>query len=209
MNINVLELGASSLLDFDWNDKRDIDKDGQFVVTKSKNTKDPKFADKVVLLNTLRSSELTLRQEVFNKDAIIFSVGDKGPRLLFEDYDIAHALHGIKTNFTLNAELLSKVINIIKPKMKKVKLIYLGSVSAAEDATYPNHAIYAAMKSAMKSLWATVKEENKDNPNMDFIYMELPQLQSRMSEGGQDPKSFRSGFLKVVDGTAWNHLSKM
>lgn len=195
---NVLELGASSLLDFDWNDKRDPKKETTFSVTKSKNTKDPQFSDKVVSLNVLRSSTLTLRQEVFQKDAIIFSVGDKGPRLSFEDYDFTEVLHGIKTNFTLNVELLSKIINIIKLGNRKVKLIYLGSVSAAEDATYPNHAIYAAMKSAMKSLWATVKEENKSNTHMEFIYMELPQLQSRMSAGGDDPSEFRKELLKVI-----------
>lgn len=199
MIINVLELGASSLLDFDWNLGRDPKKEDTFSLTKSKNTKDPKFFNKVVSLNTMRSSELTLRQELFNKDAVIFSVGDKGQRLPFNDYDIVSALNSIKTNFTLNAELLSKTINIIKPKNKKVKLIYLGSISAAEDATYPNHAIYAAMKSAMKSLWATVKEENKNNIYLEFIYLELPQIKSRMSSEGEDPGMFRDTLIKLIE----------
>lgn len=197
--MNILEIGASSLLDFDTNEgRRPAQK--QFRWTKIYRHNKPVVYD-TLLQRMYLESDVQLRNLLFDKDAIIFSVGNKGPRELFHEYDPNDAIDMITTNFTSQAELVSRILPRIMYNNKKVKLIYLGSVSgaASEDAVYPNHALYAAMKAAMRSLWQTLKVEYSPYPNLEFIYMELPQIQSRMSEGGESPERFRKELISILD----------
>lgn len=61
--------------------------------------------------------------------------------------------------------------------------------------------MYAAMKAALSSLARTLKVEYSSNKSLNFIYLELPYTQSRMTGGaGESPDIIRKTILDIIDG---------
>jgi NAD(P)-dependent dehydrogenase (short-subunit alcohol dehydrogenase family) len=184
--VKVLEFGASSLMDYEY--------DKELVRwTKVYNTKRPKYYDEILQLKQVQYIPSSIERLLTSVDVVIFSIGNKGPRKKLHEYNANDIHEQISSNLLTSLELLQRTLNLVgtKYRIKPLKLIFLNSVAGQDDASYENHAMYAAMKSAMSSIVRTLKVEYpKDKFN--FYDLKIPYTQSDMTEGqGESPRELR------------------
>lgn len=194
--VKVLEIGASSLLDFDFTQDPEV----TIEWVKSYNRTKPKFSSSLVPLKTVRALPSGFDRAMMGTDVVIFSLGNKGDRRKFHEYSQNDMHDLIESNFLITSEILRKVISytLTKYSIKPLKVIFLNSVAGKEEASYENHSVYASLKAAMSSLVRTIKEEY--NPKqIEFIDLKIPYTQSKMTGGnGESPEKLRNLILDLI-----------
>jgi NAD(P)-dependent dehydrogenase (short-subunit alcohol dehydrogenase family) len=200
-NIKIIEIGASSLLDFDYKKHLGF-KDIKVEWIKHFNRNKPKYYSKVLSIKNALSDNATLRRNLFNTDAVIYSIGNKGPRTKFHMMDPDQTEDLLNVNFTNITKTLPRIIRNQMKSKKHLKVIFMGSVAGKEDNTYPNHAIYAASKAALSSLVRNLQEEYKGNNYISFHLFEIPYTSSRMTGGkGDSPDNIRDQIIELITRT--------
>lgn len=195
--IRILEIGASSLLDFDFN--KDFSVDEKIEWHKLYNNNLPQFYTSVNKLSLVKKVENTFKRLIFNKNVFIFSTGNKGPRKKFHEYYPDEVMDIFDANLKIIFELLPTLIMEKQFSLTPIKFIFMGSVAGDDGATYENHAHYSCMKAALKSLVTNLKEEYKNQKNLEFIYLTIPRLSSRMTDETADsPEGFRKEFMDLI-----------
>lgn len=196
--LRILEIGASSLLDFDFNKDIELEED-KMEWTKLYNNNLPQYYSKTVKLDNVLKFDNIFRRELFNKNVFIFSTGNKGPRKLFHEYEPDEVKEVYSANLELIFRFLPEIIKSLRYSNTPIKFIFMGSVAGEDGATYVNHSYYSAMKAALKSLVVNLQEEYKDYRNFRFEYLTIPRLASRMTdEKAGDPEVFRGSFIKLL-----------
>lgn len=196
-DIRILEIGASSLLDFDFNMGLKDDEAVNWI--KLYNNNEPKFYSQSLKLDLVRRNENTLRRICFQRNTFIFSTGNKGPRKLFHEYLPDEVTEVYEANLRIIFEVLPFIIKSNQFTNTPIRFIFMGSVAGDNGATYENHSYYAAMKAALRSLVLNLQEEYRDNRNFKFEYLTIPRLASRMTdETADNPESFRGDFMKLL-----------
>lgn len=201
-NIPVLvtEIGASSLLDFDWKEHKLVKDKRVIEWNKFYNNNKPKFYSKLYSLKDANSRSTAFRRELYNNDAIIYSMGNKGPRAKFGDYSPDDLYEIFQANLGKIMETLPTVIELQKRTgLKHLKVIFMGSVSGKEGNTYVNHSMYAACKAALSSIVRNLQEEYSGERLISFHLFELPYTASRMTGGlGASPDKVRDEIIKLI-----------
>jgi len=199
--VKIVEIGASSLLDFDYK-KHSGFKNIKVEWVKHFNKNKPKYYSKVLSIKNAFTDNSTLRRNLFKSDAVIYSIGNKGPRTKFHMMDPDQTEDLLNVNFTSITKTLPRIIKTQMNSNKHLKVIFMGSVAGKENNTYPNHSIYAASKAALSSLVRNLQEEYKSEKSISFHLFEVPYTSSRMTGGkGASPDEIRNQIIELITRT--------
>lgn len=195
--IKILEIGASSLLDFEF--IRGIP-DRNIHWIKSYNKNKPKYYSSLTNISRLFRFRNSIPRELSKGvDIVIISIGNKGSRKTLDKYTELEVKELLEINLVKVITTLTSVINYSYSAKKPIHAVLMGSVSGNDGATYVNHVPYAIAKSGLKSLYNNIKEEQRSNNKLILHYLEIPYTSSRMTGGkGDPPDSIRQSLKDLI-----------
>jgi len=196
--INILEVGACSILDFDHSKVEDLNLN----ITKVYNKHIPNYSNESIQLK-----DIDLEKAINSNAVVICSIGSKGERKDIQDLADDEYNELVDKNITIPMDLFRKCTRSYLKKSYSGKdttynirpflFIYFDSVCSEFENTYDKHNLYAVAKIAMKKMLYEYAHSSSNN-KIHIVDLILGQTTSRMCKEGQSPDIVRSVVVDLI-----------
>ena len=182
-------------------------KDGYNVSSASRNIKElkifkskigKKFNNKINLIQFDIMSQVSQNNLILSlkpvPKLIIFAIGDLGNEQKLKD-NLILLKKNLDVNFTNQAFLIYRIINLLKKKNGKGKILIISSVAGLRGKK--SNYIYGAAKSAMNIFAEGLRQEY--NPNIKVLLAVLGFVNTKMTKHLKLPKLLTASPVQIAD----------